>query len=346
MQSGATHMEIKVLHAHGWSVSRLAREFGLSRTTIRRELASEAPRRYPPRTKPTALSDAQRAHVERRLAMCPALRGSVLYHELCRDYGYLGSYPAFIRHLRALRPIAATEPVVRFETAPGVQLQADWAHLGVWPLEEGTAEIFGLVAILGYSRVPAVRIAADHTRPTTLERLVHCLDDLGGVPHEILTDRDPVFCIGQSSDGKAILAPEWVDLCAVLDVVPRACRPYRAKTKGKVERLVREVKESFLAWLGGQILPTAPTLADYDRLARQWRDELVLPRRHRTTGTVIAAAWEEERPVLRPVPDRLLQAPDVPTMPAALASAQSDRTARLAGEHVQIRDLAEYEVAQ
>src|SRR5262249_40885229 len=72
------------------------------------------------------------------------------------------------------------------------------------------------------------------------------------VPNEILTDRDAVFCIGQTSDGRAILAPEWVDLCQVLEVVPRACRPYRAKTKGKVERLVREVKERFLAGLGGK----------------------------------------------------------------------------------------------
>lgn len=334
-------MELKVLQTHGWSVSRLAREFGLSRTTIRRELASEGPRRYAPRSTPTALSEAQCAHVERRLAMCPTLRGTVLYHELCRDYGYRGSYPAFIRHLRVLRPLAATEPVVRFETAPSVQLQVDWAHLGVWPLADGMADLFALVAVLGYSRAPAVRMATDHVRSTTLERFVGCLDDLGGVPKEILTDRDPVFCIGQTSDGKAILAPEWVDLCQVLDVVPRACRPYRAKTKGKVERLVREVKESFLAWLGGQIVPATPTLADYDRLARQWRDEVVLPRRQRTTGQVIAAAWEEERPLLRPVPQRLLQAAVMPVP----APSRTDQTARLAGEHVEIRDLAEYEVA-
>jgi transposase len=174
-------MEWKVLHAHGWSVSRLAREFGLSRTTIRRELTvrhrAAILRAARPRRSPT-----QQAHVERRLAMCPTLRGTVLYHELGREFGYLGSYPAFIRHLRTLRPRAASEPVVRFETAPGVQVQADWAHLGVWPLEDGMAELFGLVAILGCSRAPAVRLAADHMRSTTLERLVRCLDDLGGVP--------------------------------------------------------------------------------------------------------------------------------------------------------------------
>ena len=63
MQSGATHMEIKVLHEHGWSISALAREYGLSRTTVRRELASAEPRHYAPRAKPTAFSAAQLAHV-------------------------------------------------------------------------------------------------------------------------------------------------------------------------------------------------------------------------------------------------------------------------------------------
>ena len=73
--------------------------------------------------------------------------------------------------------------------------------------------------------------------------MLHCLDDLGGGTKEILTDRDPAFCIGATRDGSAILAPEWVDVCALLGVVPKACRPYRAKTKGKVERMVRELKK-------------------------------------------------------------------------------------------------------
>lgn len=341
MQSGATHMEIKVLHHHGWSISQLAREFGLSRTTIRRELASNQPRQYTQRAVPTALNEAQLAHIERRLAMCSSIRGTILHHELCRDYGYQGSYPAFIRHLRSLRPTTVAEPAIRFETDPGVQVQTDWGHLGVWPLGDGATELFGLVSILGFSRVPAVRLATDHTRATTFDRLVVSLDDLGGIPKEILTDRDSVFCIGQTSDGKAILAPEWIDLCGVLGAVPRACRPYRAQTKGKVERMVRETKESFLAWLTGQVLPACPTIADYDQLAMQWRRELVLPRRHRTTKRIIGEAWEEERPLLHPVSARLLQHPADPALPLPVI----DLTAHRLGEQVEVRDLAEYEVA-
>src|SRR5260370_6687229 len=108
------------------------------------------------------------------------------------------------------------------------------------------AEMSAMVAILGCSRAPAIRFAADQTRPTSLERVLRCMVDLGGLTREMLTDRDPVFCIGATSDGSAILAPEWVDLCTLLGVVPRACRPYRAKTKGKVEPMIRELTEDSL----------------------------------------------------------------------------------------------------
>ena len=290
MKSGAIWMELHALHKHGWTISALAREFGLNWRTVKRELESGEPRHYAERAKPTALTEAQRAHVERRLAVCPTLRGTDLHGELVRDYEYLGSYPAFARHLRTLRPAEVRDPEIRFETDPGVQTQADWAILGTWPVDGEPAQLSAMVAILGCSRAPAVRFATDRTRVTSLERLTRCLDDLGGATREVLTDRDPAFCIGATGDGRAILAPEWVDLCAVLGTVPKACRPYRAQTKGKVERMVREVKESLLPWLSGQVLPARLTLADYDALARGWVGEIVEPRRHRTTSRIVGDA--------------------------------------------------------
>lgn len=335
-------MELKVLHQHGWSISALAREFGLSRNTVRRELTADGPCHYPDRAKPTALSESQLAHIQRRLAICPTIRGSDLWAELCADYGYLGSYPAFTRHLRTLRPASETEPDVRFETDPGIQVQLDWAHFGPLPLGDHLVDLFGLVSVLGCSRVPSIVFATDRTRDTTLSCVLSCLDDLGGIPREALTDRDPAFCIGATSDGKAILAPEWVDVCQVLDVIPKTCRPYRAKTKGKVERMVRELKESFLPWLSGQVLPPSPALADYDHLAQQWREQVILPRTHRTTKRVIREAWTEERPLLRPLPAHLL--PSAPR-PALHPPSVIDLTARRIGEQVQARELSEYEVA-
>jgi transposase len=349
MKSGVIWMELHALHKHGWTISALAREFGLNWRTVKRELESGEPRHYAERVKPTALTVAQQAHVERRLAVCPTLRGTDLHGELVRDYEYVGSYPAFARHLRMLRPAEVRDQEIRFETDPGVQTQADWAILGTWPVDGEAAALSAMVAILGCSRAPAVRFATDRTRPTSLERLTRCLDDLGGVTRELLTDRDPAFCIGATGDGRAILAPEWVDLCAVLGTVPKACRPYRAQTKGKVERMVREVKESLVPWLSGQVLPARPSLADYDALARGWVKEIVVPRRHRTTAQIVGDAWAEERAVLQPIPARVLgrlagdgsATTPVPSAPTSVIDLEQRRR----GEHVQVRDLAEYEVA-
>lgn len=343
MQSGATHVELKALHRLGWSVSALAREYGLSRNTVYRELESPEPRHYGPRSRSAALTPAQRAHVERRLAVCPQIRGTDLHAELRHDYGYDGSYPAFQRQLRLLRPSVVRDPEVRFETGCAVQTQIDWAHLGAWPLGSQLVPLHAMVAILGYSRAPAIRFATDLTRPTSLSRVAWCLHDLGGVTREVLSDRDPAFCIGQAASGAAILAPEWVDLCRLLEVVPRACRPYRAKTKGKVERMVRELKESLLPWLSGQVLPVHPALSDYDRLARQWVNEIVLTRRHRTTGRLVGEAWEEEREALRSIPGRLLNGLAGDDKVLALPAVPSPAPLRRLGEEVEVRDLADYD---
>jgi transposase len=343
MQSEEVSMSLKVLRSHGWSVSALAREFGLNWRTVKRELDSPSPRRYGPRPRPAALSEAQLMHVERRLTVCPGIRGTDLHAELRHEYGYQGSYASFERQLRPRRPAVIRDPEIRFETGAGQQTQVDWAHLGLWPLGSEMVELYALVAILGCSRAPAVRFASDLTRPTTLERLAWCLHDLGGVTREVLTDRDPAFCIGSTGAGSAILAPEWVDLCGLLDVLPKACRPYRAQTKGKVERMVRELKESLLPWLTGQVLPVGPALADYDVLARRWIEEVVLQRRHRTTQRVVGEAWIEERALLRPIPERILARFGSPA-PAPLAANVIDLQQRQLGERVAVRDLSEYEV--
>jgi transposase len=201
-------------------------------------------------------------------------------------------------------------------------------------------ELHAMVAVLGHSRRPAIRMATCCTREVSFERLVRCLDDLGGVTREILTDRDTVFWISASGT----LSPEWVDLCGLLGTVPRLCRPYRAKTKGKVERVNREIEQSFLAWLTGEVLPPRPTILDYDRLAERWIEERVLSRRHRTTQRIVSEAWAEERRLLTPVPAHVLQrlAGEGEVRPVLNVV---DDGLRRAGETVDVRPLADYEVA-
>lgn len=343
MQSEDTWMELHVLHRHGWSIAALAREFGLSWRTARRYATAGAPPRYRPRVRPADLTAAGLAHVERRLAVCPDLRATVLYRELREGYGYTGSYTSLRRRVAELRPTDTAEPEIRFETGPGIQTQGDWTDCGSWPLGDGTVELYAFVAILGYSRMLAVRFATDKTRPTTLAAIVRCVDDLGGASAEFLTDRDTALMNGSRADGSPIYAPDWVDTAALLGTRPRACRPYRAKTKGKVERVIREVKEDFLAWLTGQVFRERPTLAWYDAMARRWTTEVVAARRHRTTGRVNGAAWIEERGLLTPVSRRLLARIEGQDTLVPLPEPVSARQpAAAVGEAVEVRPLAVY----
>jgi hypothetical protein len=109
--------------------------------------------------------------------------------------------------------------------------------------------------------------------------------------------------------------------------------------------MVREVKESLLPWLSGQPLPARLTLADYDALARRWVLEVVALRRHRTTGRLIGDAWAEERPCLTPISPRVLATLAGDGQPTAVTPAVIDLEQHRRGERVQVRDLAEYEVA-
>jgi transposase len=299
-----------VMHAlhegHGWSIARIALEFEVNWRTARRYATSRSVVRYRDRVRPAELTEAQLHVVRRRLATCPDLRATTLYREVL-ELGYTGSYPSFARQVRAERPLdLVLDPPLRFETDPGLQVQADWADCRDWLLGDRLARLHALVAVLGYSRMVAVRFATDTTRATTLSLLLGCMQDLGGASEEVLTDRDPAFVVGSTPSGHAVLAPEWVDLAATLSATPKACRPYRAKTKGKVERMIRELKEDFLPWLTGQVLPLRPTVADYDALALRWCTEVIGARRHRTTGRIVGEAWAEEQPLLRPIPRRIM----------------------------------------
>jgi transposase len=241
-----------------------------------------------------------------RATPLPTSWATTLYRELA-ELGYAGSYPSLARRVRALRPLdVLLDPPLRFETDPGLQVQADWADCRDWLLGDRLVRLHAFVTVLGYSRMVAVRFATDTTRGTTLRLLTSCLDSLGGAPGEVLTDRDPAFVIGSTPSGHAGFAPEWIDLAATLAVAPKACKPYRAKTKGKVERMIRELKEDFLPWLTGRVLPARPCLGDYNDLAQRWCTEVVGPRRHRTTRRIVAEAWAEELALLRPIPERIL----------------------------------------
>lgn len=85
---------------------------------------------------------------------------------------------------------------------------------------------------------------------------------------------------------------------------PRLCRPYRAKTKGKVERFNGYLKGSFVVPLAASVeaagLKLDAVLANVH--VRRWLDEVANVRVHGTTGEVPTHRLAEERAVMLPAP--------------------------------------------
>jgi transposase len=286
----------------GLSKTAIAARLGVSRRLIYHWLATgqlardvtalPAPRRSAPR--PTKL-DPYKAIITERLATYPELSAVRLFAEV-QAAGYPGGITQVRDFVARVRPRAAPEPVVRFETPPGHQAQVDFA---TFRFPWGTRH--ALLVVLGYSRLLWLRFYPRQTMATVMRGLEEAFAYLGGVPRELLFDqmRAVVLDDHRAEGGKLLENPEFLRFARHWGFRIRACRPYRAQTKGKVERPVRYVRGNFVygrAFVGD---------ADLDAQRLTWLDAVANVRVHRTTGLAPRARFEaEERATLQPLAAR------------------------------------------
>jgi transposase len=235
---------------------------------------------------------------------------------LLREIGELG-YTGGISQLKAwLAPLKKGEPeaIVRFETPPGKQMQADFT----W-VRRGRDPLVALVATLGYSRATYVKFGQKEDVAALCTGLREALDYFGGVPEQILFDNAKTVVIERDAYGAGL--HRWNDrlleLAEECGFAPRLCRPYRAKTKGKVERFNGYLKGSFLVPLAARLQATGLNLTAEVANAhvRRWLDEIANARVHATTKAIPARRLTEERavmlsaPALKATPAMPLQVP-------------------------------------
>jgi transposase len=220
-----------------------------------------------------------------------------LWREL-RERAYAGGYTAVKRAVRNIRPDPVAPFEVRFETPPGEQAQVDLARFEVeFTDEPGVTRIVWLFSmVLGYSRLIWARFVVHQDLQSVLRCHIAALEAFGGAPREILYDRMKTAVIGEDADGLVIYNRALLDLARHYGFQPRACRPYRPKTKGKVERPFRYIREDF--FLGTSFR----NLDDLNVQLRHWLDTVANPRVHATTQRVVNEAFAEEKPALKPLP--------------------------------------------
>jgi transposase len=294
-------MMILELHRQGVSITAIARRTGRDPKTVRKyvERGIEAPA-YRPRAvgRPSKLAPYLE-FLRERLTAFPDLTAVRLTREI-REMGYAGAYTAVKRHLAAIRPENGPKPYeVRFETPPGVQAQVDFARFVVdFADDPGPSRIVWLFSlVLGHSRFLSARYVLHQDLQTLLRCHMQAFEALGGVPIEILYDRMKTAVTGEDDQGHIVYNRSLLALAQHYRFQPRACRPYRAKTKGKVERPFRYIREDF--FLGRRFRD----LDDLNVQLAEWLDTVANVRVHGTTQRVVAEAFAAEQPELQRLPE-------------------------------------------
>jgi len=287
---------IMELHRQGLSPTAIARQLGIDRKTVRKYIAlGLEPPAYGPRTPRPKATDA---FLRERLGSYPGLTAVRLWREL-RERGFGGGYTGVKRTVQELRPDHPVQPFeVRFETPPGVQGQVDFARFEVvFTDEPGTKRIVWLFSmVLGYSRLIWARFAMHQDLATVLRCHVAAFQALGGAPREILYDRMKTAVLGEDADGLIVYNRSLLDMARHFGFQPKACRSYRPKTKGKVERPFRYIREDFF------LARSFRNLDDLNLQLRHWLDTVANPRVHATTQQVVNEAFAEERLALVQLP--------------------------------------------
>jgi transposase len=284
------------LHRQGLSVSAIARRVGIDRKTVRKyiERGLEPPS-YGPRQPRARRLEPFEAYLRQRVVAYPGLTASRLLREI-REHGYGGGYSAVTDFLREVRPSPTPPFEVRFETPPGEQAQVDFAQFEVVYADEPEAvrKVWLFSLVLGYSRLIWARFVAHQDLQTVLRCHMAAFAGLGGVPREILYDRMKTAVIGEDSEAHIVYNRALIDFAGHYGFHPKACRPYRAKTKGKVERPFRYIREDFF------LARSFRNLDDLNAQLAHWLGTVANPRVHATTRRVVNEAFAEEK--LQPLP--------------------------------------------
>ncbi len=283
----------------GWGSKRIALQLGCSRTTVKRYLERGGWQPYG-RVRGVrvldGLEDWLSAEFRRHRGNADVVR-----QELEREHGLKVSLRTVERAVAPLREQLAAEAraTLRFETPPGRQLQIDFGEM-VLPIGGERVRVYLFVATLGYSRRCWVQAFRHERQSSWLDGLESAFAGFGGVPREVLVDNARALVEHHDIATREVRFNErFVAFARYWGFKPRACAPYRARTKGKDERSVGYVKRNAIA---------GHSFASWSELEGHlawWMREIADRREHGTTEEEPRVRFErEEAAALQPLSGR------------------------------------------
>ena len=285
-------MQVRHLReVEGLSMRQIADKLNLGRKKVWRVLRGE-------KMKKPAGSSILRPYerlIEEWYREYPFLRATQVYERL-KSYGYEGCYGTVKLGTTKFRQKRG-ESFHELEFLPGEESQVDWME---WKIS--STAVYGFVYLLAYSRYAVVRFYPRQTLEFFLDGHLRAFHEIGGVAHRHRYDNIKVVIIRREPELQ--LNPQLLNFARHHGFSIYVCTPGRANEKGRVERLIREIKEFLRA-------TPADTLEELNKKIAGWQKERN-NRVHRTTGKTPAEALQEEKLISLPQidykPYRLVQA--------------------------------------
>lgn len=240
-------MEIRKLVQDGVAIAKIAQALGRDWKTIAKAAKAEHIPKYTRKPRESIL-DPYKAFIQAKLAEAPYTARRIL--ELLRLQGFTGQIRMVQEFCGTVKEEERQKAVIRFETLPGRQMQVDWAEFAWVDFPDGSRrKLYGFGAILGFSRMRFLVFTFDQRVQTLLDCLILAFEYFGGVPEEILFDNMKTVVLNRDiREGTVAFHPKTKDFAGYYGFKLRLAWPYRAQTKGKIERTLGYAKQDF--WPG------------------------------------------------------------------------------------------------
>ena len=294
----------RMFYAEHWKMGTIAAELGVHRDTV--ALAVEPERFVNIALRPQyGLLDPYTDFVRVTLEQYPRLRATRLL-QMIQPRGYSGSIWPLRRFLRQVRPVGSREAFFRLSTLPGEQGQVDWASFGTIPIGNTRRALSCFVMVLSWCRAIFARFVLDQTLESFLRCHVSAFEAFEGVPRGLLYDNLKTAVLERMGD-VIRFHPRLLELAGHYHFAPRPVAPARGNEKGRVERAIRYLRDSFFA------ARRFHSLDDLNAQLADWTERVAHARivPGDTEKRTVAIALAEERPRLLPLPAHRLDCDSV-----------------------------------
>jgi transposase len=286
---------LRLFHAEKWRVGTIATQLGIHHSTVRRVLTQSGIAAGRESLRPS-MADPFIAFIVETLEKYPRLRASRLY-QMVRQRGYPGRPDHFRTIVARYRPRPKAEAYLRLRTLAGEQGQVDWGHFGKLTIGRAVRLLMGFVMVLSWSRHVFLRFYLGAAMANFLRGHVAAFEFFGSVPRVLLYDNLRCAVLERHHDAIRF-HPTLLELAAHYHFLPRPVAVARGNEKGRVERAIRFIRESFFAARSWK------DLDDLNDQALQWCRGVAADRKCPEDSTrTVGQAFAEEQARLLPLPD-------------------------------------------